>query len=138
MSKQRRESSDRRMCVIVLIISAIVMIPMLFQMGVLRMRDVPFLTTVSVTSTDNVNIQLETKGTALLSGPWQDYDALPIERSQFGSYYRATWWFIERYSVNGTWQQFEHGPFTIYFIHGSGLIQVIELNQNNVTIRELS
>jgi hypothetical protein len=104
----------------------------LFQSGVFKTEDTNLFTVVRITSTDNDNIQMVVKGTRFLSGPYEKFYSLPL-----GHTLQRTWWFTERVNVNGTWEDYEHGPFSVEFHRGLCEVRVIELNQNNVTIWEL-
>lgn len=114
----------------ILIGLVIFLIPMLMQTGVLDIT-----TRIGITSTDNSVVQSMTRVSKIFQDTRFEYYSLPCNMEQFGNKFEIQLWFQERYQVNGTYETFEHGPFTVSFNTWSfGESIIVELNQENVTI----
>ena len=92
-------------------------------------------TEAKITSTDNSVVQAMTRVSRVFRDTVFEYHSLPHTIEQFGGKFEIQLWFQERYQVNGTYETFEHGPFTVSFNTWSfGESIISDLNQANVTI----
>jgi len=100
-------------------------------------HDTGLFTGIRFSATDNSQVQLADRVSPLFRDTVFRYYDLPYTVEVYGNKVNLQYWFKERYRVNGTFEEFMHGPFDISFT--SWLLKpiVFELNQNNVSVSVL-
>lgn len=121
--------------VIVIIIMIIVSSIMLYtQINNVEPHDTIFFTGVRFSATNNDQVQLADRVKPLFGDVFFRYYDLPYTVEVYGNQVNLQYWFKERYRVNETFVEFEHGPFDISFDYWLPEPIVFELNKNNVTV----
>jgi hypothetical protein len=108
------------------------------QVNNIEPHDTGLFTGVKFSATDNDQVQLADRVKTFFSDPFFRYYDLPYTVEIYGNQdVNLQYWFKERYRVNGTFEDFTHGPFDISFTRWLPEPIIIELNQNNVTVNVL-
>lgn len=133
MGKQKIGFAKKQIAVIVMIAVIVPGIMMYVQMNDVEPHDTGLFTGVRFSVTNNDQVQLADRVNPLFGDVYFRYYDLPYTVEIYGNKVNLQYWFKERYRVNGTFVEFEHGPFDITFDFWLPEPIVFELNRNNVT-----
>ena len=103
------------------------------QINNIELHDTGLFTGVRFSATNNAQVQLADRRNPLFGDTFFNYYDLPYTVNAYGNRVTLQYWFKERYNVNGTFEEYMHGPFSFSLSSGSSAI-IIKLNQNNVTV----
>jgi hypothetical protein len=126
--------SKKQFAIMMIIAVTVPGIMMYIQMNNIEPHDTGLFTAVKFSATNNDQVQLADRVKSLFGDVYFRYYDLPYTVEIYGSQVNLQYWFKERYRVNETFVEFEHGPFDITFDFWLSKPIVFELNKNNVTV----
>lgn len=137
MPNKTISSTNKSILAVVVIAMVIMGVMMYIQTNNVEPHDTVFFTGVRFSAMGDGEVQLADRVKPLFGDTYYRYYDLPYTVEVYGNQVTLQYWFKERYRVNGTFEDFMHGPFDISFSYWLPEPIVIELNQNNVTVNVL-